>query len=450
VKTNFKEIRDPIHNFIHVDRDEMRLIDTAPVQRLRHIHQLALTYLVYPGACHKRFEHSLGVMELAGRAFDSITNREHIDDEIRRQFPEITTEDFLHYWRKVLRLAALCHDIGHLPFSHAAEKELFPPGFTHESMTRQLIESEEVRMVLEKMIPPVTTEHVVKLSLGPKAAPGLEYSDWETLLSEIITGNSLGVDRMDYLLRDAYHAGVGYGKFDHFRLLETLRIVPPPPEPQRIEPVQQELPLPQPPIVDEVSAEPMLGVLIGGVHSAEALLLARYFMFAQVYFHPVRIAYDRHLNEFLTEWLPEGKLSIDCKSHLALTDNEVNSAMCASALDSGRPGHRAAKRVICREHFKLLHQFTVQELHVHPNLPNEVLLQLEREFGQPNFFRFVYDEKRSPKKFTVRKKDGSPASSLAVSDLLMSIPVISLGFILVEPTIRNRAKVWLKHDLTSH
>ena len=71
---NIQEIRDPIHNFIHFDADEQSVIDSRPVQRLRYIHQLALTYLTYPGTTHKRFEHSLGVMELAGRVFDIITH----------------------------------------------------------------------------------------------------------------------------------------------------------------------------------------------------------------------------------------------------------------------------------------------------------------------------------------------------------------------------------------
>jgi HD superfamily phosphohydrolase len=117
---------------------------------LRHIHQLALTHLVYPGATHKRFEHSLGVMELAGRAFEAITHRENLDEQARALFPEITTQDFLVYWRQVLRIAALCHDLGHPPFSHAAEHELFAKGFTHESMTRIIIESDEMRSFMEK------------------------------------------------------------------------------------------------------------------------------------------------------------------------------------------------------------------------------------------------------------------------------------------------------------
>jgi HD superfamily phosphohydrolase len=118
------EIRDPIHVFIRLDTDERSIVDSQPVQRLRHIQQLALTNLVYPGATHKRFEHSLGVMELAGRVFDVLTSHE-LPEKIRRVFPvDLRDEGTRKYWRRVVRLAALCHDIGHLPFSLAAEKEL--------------------------------------------------------------------------------------------------------------------------------------------------------------------------------------------------------------------------------------------------------------------------------------------------------------------------------------
>src|SRR5438067_8490151 len=113
------EIRDPVHTFIRVDTDERMVVDSPPVQRLRHIHQLALTYLVYPGATHKRFEHSLGVMELAGRVFDVLADR--ATDQIRDLLKPLSNEDELRYWRRVVRMAALCHDVGHLPFSHAAD-----------------------------------------------------------------------------------------------------------------------------------------------------------------------------------------------------------------------------------------------------------------------------------------------------------------------------------------
>lgn len=130
---NVHEIRDPIHVFVRLDNHEREVLNSRPFQRLRHIHQLALTYLVYPGATHKRFEHSLGVMELAGRVFDIITD--NATDEIRARLEPLNNQDERRYWRRVLRMAALCHDVGHLPFSHAAEKQLLPSGWDHERLT---------------------------------------------------------------------------------------------------------------------------------------------------------------------------------------------------------------------------------------------------------------------------------------------------------------------------
>ncbi len=123
------EIRDPVHVFVRLDTDERELLNSRPFQRLRHIHQLALTYLVYPGATHRRFEHSLGVMELASRVFDVVTQHGNIPGQLMDLLPEITSEPKRSYWRRALRMAALCHDLGHLPFSHAAEDELLPEGW---------------------------------------------------------------------------------------------------------------------------------------------------------------------------------------------------------------------------------------------------------------------------------------------------------------------------------
>jgi HD superfamily phosphohydrolase len=125
---HFHELRDPIHAFVRLSSDERRVLDSHPFQRLRQIHQLALTYLVYPRANHRRFEHSLGVMELADRVYGVVTRPENLTDWVRDLLPELADAMKREYWRRVLRMAALCHDIGHLPFSHAAEKELLPPG----------------------------------------------------------------------------------------------------------------------------------------------------------------------------------------------------------------------------------------------------------------------------------------------------------------------------------
>ncbi len=296
----FHEIRDPIHVFIHLDSYDRNVLDSRPFQRLRNITQLALTYLLYPGATHKRFEHSLGVMELAGRVFEVVTKPANITDEVKNLVPDLGNPDALPYWRRALRMAALCHDIGHLPFSHAAEDALLPPGWSHERLSRMLIESDEMKSIWENMVPPLKPEHVVKLALGKRKAKDLSFSQWEIILSEIIVGDSFGVDRIDYLLRDSHHTGVAYGKFDHYRLIDELRILP----------------------SFEGSTEPALGMSAGGIYSAEALALARYFMFSQVYYHPIRLIYDRHLQDFLSEWLACGRLlgdgtfPVDVEGHL--------------------------------------------------------------------------------------------------------------------------------------
>jgi HD superfamily phosphohydrolase len=107
---------------------------------------------------------------------------------------------------------------------------------------------------------------------------------------------------MDYLLRDSHHAGVVYGKFDQYRLIDTLRVLPE---------------------TDDDGAEPTLGIEAGGLDSAAGLLLARYFMYSQVYFHRVRRAYDFHLQDFMGAWLGNNGLSADLDAFLNLTDNEV-------------------------------------------------------------------------------------------------------------------------------
>ncbi len=158
-------------------------------------------------------------------------------------------------------------------------------------MTVEILRSDEMKELFRRMIPPVEAEHVVKIAVGQKELSKFEsiaFTAWESVLAEIITGNAFGVDRIDYLLRDSHHAGVAYGRFDHYRLIDTLRMLP----------VYNER---------EDRNEIKLGVEIGGLHSAEALLLARYFMFSQLYFHSVRRIYDIHLKQFLKEWLPSGQ-----------------------------------------------------------------------------------------------------------------------------------------------
>jgi hypothetical protein len=439
MKKRTHEIRDPIHTFIRLDSDEREIVDSPPLQRLRHIHQLGMSYLVYPGATHKRFEHSLGVMELAGRVFDVITLQDSLPHEsVRRMVP---SGDTLRYWRRVLRMAALCHDVGHLPFSHAAEEELLPSGWDHERLTVKIIQSIDERWRTLK--PPLGWLDIVKLAVGPKKcakyvkagdvpANAVPFSDWETILAEVIVGDAFGVDRMDYLLRDSYHAGVPYGRFDHYRLIDTLRILPK---------------------EQEGSEEPALGVEQGGLHSAEALLLARYFMYTQVYFHHVRRIYDIHLKDFLSAWLrdqtSDGKFPTAVEKHLALTDNEITSAILKAAREKDAVGHDAARRIVERDHFNLIYQWNPDDTKINATATEAIFRTAGKQFGAENIRRDSYPAKSAGIDFPVLMKDQRVVSSLAISNVLQQIPAAAFDFVFVEGSMRDNAEKWLKKERDS-
>lgn len=426
---NIHEIRDPIHVFVRMDNYEREVLDFYALQRLRHIHQLALTYLVYPGATHKRFEHSLGVMELASRVFDVITNPANITDQIRDLLAPLSQPNVLQYWKQILRMAALCHDIGHLPFSHAAEKDLLPQGWDHEKLTQDIINSHDMKSIWNSITPPLRPEDIVKLAVGPKKAKDLVFSDWETILSEIIVGDAFGVDRMDYLLRDSHHAGVAYGKFDHYRLIDTLRILPAPPVDK-----------------SEGSEEPALGVEEGGIQSAEALMLARYFMYSQVYFHPVRRVYDIHLKDFLKEWLEGGQFPTDFVGHLGITDNEVTAGLLKAALNEEQPGHLHARRIIKREHFKLLYERNPNDVKLNPEAGEAVFKSLCKKFGEEFFRHDRYRPGGDSPNFPVKMHNDQIVSSLVISEALGVMPIVSIDYVFAERSKYEEAKKWLEKN----
>ena len=431
---NLHEIRDPIHVFIKLEAKERNVLDSRPFQRLRYIHQLAMTYLVYPGASHKRFEHSLGVMELASRVFDVITNPWNIPACIKEWLPEVTDDNAKKYWKQVLRMAALCHDTGHLPFSHAAEKELLPEGWDHERLSQELIRSEEMEVLWASFDPPLRSEDIIKLANGPGKAPAPNFTRWEKILAEIIVGEAFGADRIDYLLRDSYHTGVAYGHFDHYRLIDTLRILPLPPSP------------PGEPAMDTNCREPTLGTTAGGLQSAEALLLARYFMFSQVYFHPVRRIYDIHLKDFLCQWLPNQKYPTHLEGHLALTDNEVLAALAEAAKDTHKPGFEPAHRIIRRNHFKLLYQPTPADLLVNPEAAQDIYRAAVDKFGDTEVRRDSYKMTGSSPDFPVLLPDERVVSALSLSKPLTQIPDAAVDDVFIQPELQPTALPWLKEN----
>ena len=251
--------RDPIHGFIHADPLEQALINSRPLQRLRSIHQLGFTYLVYPGAEHSRFSHVLGAMELAGKMYDALAA--HADNMLE-QGPYAAE-------RRLVRAAALLHDIGHAPFSHSAE-ELFAGGIDHEEMTRRLLALPEIEEIFAVHGHGLEPQRIVELLAGGGEPP-------LPLLAQVISGE-LDVDKMDYLLRDSLYCGVRYGSYDLARLLETVV-----------------------PLQDPETGAWGIGVDEGGVHALEALVMARYYMFTQVYFNLTGKALELHFNEWLAE-----------------------------------------------------------------------------------------------------------------------------------------------------
>lgn len=412
------EIRDPIHNFIRIDSSERKLLDSIPVQRLRNIHQLGLTYLVYPGATHRRFEHSLGVMELAGRVYDIITNQDNIHDSVR---PLVRSQD-CSYWRKALKIAALCHDVGHLPFSHLAEG-LLPQGWDHERLTAEIIMSDQMKNLIYDQNK-VNPEDVAKLALGAEKYKKFfdeELDVWEAILSEIIVGDTFGVDRIDYLLRDSHHAGVAYGKFDHYRMIDTLRILP----------------------KSEASQEPSLGIEEGGLHTAEALLLARYFMFTQLYYHRVRLGYDLLLEDFLRAWLPEGKFSTDLNNHLLMTDNEVTAEIFKAADDDKHPGHISAKRILNRRHFKLIYQRNPEDVNKYPEAAKMIYEKACEKFGSKEVKFVKPKEIRGKMDFPILGWDNQIKSAISLSETLAKVPSDKIEYIFITPENFENSLEWL-------
>jgi len=331
-----KKIYDSVHGFIPFDEFEKELIDSLPFQRLHYIHQLGIAYLVYPGATHTRFEHSLGVMSLATLMFEKICTS--IRPDVFHFVPRKGSAEYL-YWRRVLRMAALCHDLGHLPFSHVAEKDLLG-GLNHEHWTLKIIDSSYLSSVWTKLracpsymkdlMERDIVEDIKKISVGEatwKKITGEAFSPWEKIVSEIITGDFFGADRIDYLLRDAKSTGVACGLFDYQQLIESLRILP---------------------SVDRGADELQLGIDENGLESCEALLLARHFMHRRIYQIPSVKAYNFHLRRYMLVNYLKKLDSID--EFLSLSDTDVISALNKAAKDPRLPGHFDAECVIFRQH----------------------------------------------------------------------------------------------------
>ena len=277
--TKTYEIRDAIYGFIELNEWEREIINHPVFQRLRRIRQLSMTDMVYPGAMHTRFEHSLGVMHVATKMFDEIVKRR--SDFLKSELS--FTPGGLEKDRVIVRLSSLLHDIGHAPFSHAAEELMDKNKETGRPYKHENYSAAAAVFLMKDVIEchPLNQNYDIKAQDIADFLNGNSFLKRRLLWRSLIS-SQLDADRADYLLRDSHHIGVAYGKYDLNRLLVTLTVA-----------------------IEPETNSPVLAIEEGGEHSAEALIIARYMMFTQVYFQHTRRAYDYHVAQTLKHLLRE-------------------------------------------------------------------------------------------------------------------------------------------------
>ncbi|MEM4347006.1 MAG: HD domain-containing protein [Candidatus Altiarchaeota archaeon] len=287
-----KIIRDPIHGNIKADELEIKLIDTPEMQRLRRIKQNGFCYLIYPAMTSSRFEHSLGVMHLAGLISDHLgLNKEQ---------------------RKFLRVSALLHDIGHFPFSHSSEEVLKKYGFSHEENSAEIITKSEISEILEDE------------GISPKEVADFIKGKGE--LSKLLS-SEIDIDKMDYLIRDSYYAGVAYGVIDLQRVIHGIKIF-----------------------------DDKVVVKKSSLEAVESLLISRNLMYQTVYRHHTKRIVEsmfKHALEFLFK-----TKKLNYKDFVNFDDFDIVSLLRKSK----GYGKEMIERIDNRALFKIFFQQNVKEL----------------------------------------------------------------------------------------
>ncbi|HUT00115.1 MAG TPA: HD domain-containing protein [Candidatus Thermoplasmatota archaeon] len=307
---NHKIVRDPIHGDIKITGCLVDLLETPEVQRLHNIKQLGFAHLVFPGAHHTRFEHSLGCSMIASQIADILALKERE--------------------KKLLTCAAQLHDIGHGPFSHTLESILIQRfGVDHVDLTEKLILGEyDVLDEKEKQFISAPSVHEIldKHHVNKKEIVDIIRGKLskKSYLSQLLN-STIDVDQLDYLMRDAYYTGVAYGMIDLQRLLRTMMIY-----------------------------KGNLTMMRKGVSVVENILMARALMYSSVYFHKTVRIPELMLSKALEE-IPDAEPF----EFFRMTDAEI----MVSLKTMGRFQQEIITRLKYRDLFKQAYAVSLLDLH---------------------------------------------------------------------------------------
>ena len=323
------EIRDPIHGALKISKQETRVLDSPAFQRLRMIKQLGFSEFSFPGATHSRYLHSLGASYLAGKAFDSIFRTFGFSNEKKR-----------NSYRQILRLGALLHDIGHGPLSHSTEevmpclddlrigvyKERKNRGACHEDYTIKFVMDSHLTKILSDSFPDFEPYHIACLidrELEDRDGFFIDKGlNFRPLFTQIIS-SEVDVDRMDYLIRDAYFCGTNYGKVELDWLLGNFEYH----------------------IADNNQVH--LALDHRAIYTFDDFLVSRHHMYLMVYFHHKSTIYERMLYYYLISEDCDYRLPSDIEDYVSFTDFSIYENMVSSK-------NSWAKRITHRHPFKII------------------------------------------------------------------------------------------------
>jgi hypothetical protein len=338
------KVRDPVHNFIRLDEVEIKLLNTPVFQRLRRISQLAMANLVYPGAVHTRFDHSLGVTHIAGLMSDALDLG---PDESR-----------------LVRITALLHDIGHGPFSHVSENSL--ERFADRSTLAKEQKKEKIHEIISARIIETNQDiiHSIGKSMCTDVVKLLTTGHGLPALRSIVSG-PLDSDKQDYLLRDSFFCGVKYGVFDIHQLHRSLTLGGP-------------------------DNEKELMIKRDGIHAIEQYVLAKYYLTTNVYRHKVRLITDQMITRAIQLGIEKDQVgeliqlyAFDnsdkfIERYLAFDDATFMHTFCMNAKKKGRCSE-LLERLRQRRLLKRVFDIRVNDNDLEPNVKDGLRKLLEEK-----------------------------------------------------------------------